>query len=147
MYSYDGPVIVPVGFEAAGLNLAIGKFADAFSVSRVPRASQPLQTRLKPRGMRKEFASTVGSVIEPGSSPPPLTRPRALQVLPPRLGGSYITWSAPFLRSIGVRTEKLKEYSTLPRAFTGANSMSTMSRFRRLLGSTSPNALPTSFSY
>ena len=53
--------------------------------------------------MKNAFASTAGSVIEPGSSPPPETRPNAVQVLPPRLGGSYIILPAPFLRSIGFR--------------------------------------------
>ena len=43
-----------------------------------------------PRGIKNEFSRIVGSVIVAGSLPPPLTRPSAVHVLPPRLGGSYI---------------------------------------------------------
>src|ERR1051325_5206092 len=86
MYSYDGPVIVePSGFFASG------NCAEAVRALRSPSSSQPLHTMVYPRGMRKEFASTVGLVIDAGSSPPPETRASAVQVLPPRLGGSYIT--------------------------------------------------------
>src|SRR4051812_12668086 len=100
--------MVPVGFAGVGATLAIGKLADALKVSKVPRTSHPLNATVYPRGMRNEFANTVGSVIaEPGSSPlapvGTVTRPSAVQVLPPRLGGSYIILRAPFLRSIGFR--------------------------------------------
>ena len=88
MYSNAGPVmVVPSLFFAIGSVIVVLKLA-----LLVPAAkSQPLQTIVNPRGIRNEFARTVGSVIEPGSLPPPLIRAREVHVLPPRLGGSYIT--------------------------------------------------------
>src|SRR5439155_11225155 len=100
MYSYAGPVIVePSGFLAIGSVIVRLKFAVLVPAD----LSQPLHTIVKPRGIRKEFANTVGSVIVAPGSLPPGTRPREAHVLPPRFGGSYITLWAPLLRSIGLR--------------------------------------------
>src|SRR5438270_7562708 len=98
MYSKAGPVMVePSGLCAIGSVMVVLKFAVL-----VPAAlSHPLQTMVNPRGIRNEFASTAVLVIEPGSFPPPVTRPSDVQVFPPRLGGLYITLCAPRVRSIG----------------------------------------------
>src|SRR5713101_2947481 len=103
MYSNASPVIdVPSGFLAIGSVIVVLKFV---AVAGAADLSHPLHTIVKPRGIRNEFASTVGSVMaEPGSLPfLPVgteTRPKEAHVLLPRFGGSYITLWAPLLRSI-----------------------------------------------
>ena len=102
MYSNAGPVMVePSGYFAIGSVIVVLKFAVLVPAAK----SHPLQTIVYPRGIRNEFARTVESVIvEPGSFvTPPLTRPNPVHVLPPRLGGSYITLWAPLFRSMGLR--------------------------------------------
>src|SRR5262249_58733214 len=95
LYSYAGPVI-----DEPSAFLATGNATDWVCV--VPRlasgtnGSHPLQTSVYPRGIRNEFSSTAGSVMDAGSLPPPLTLPKAVHVLLPRLGGSYITLPYPF---------------------------------------------------
>src|SRR2546425_12870482 len=99
MYSNAGPMIdEPSAFLAIGSVIVVLKFAVLVPAD----LSHPLQTIVKPRGIRNAFASTVGSVIEPGSLPP-VMRPSEAQVLPPRFGGSYITLWAPALVLIGFR--------------------------------------------
>ena len=48
--------------------------------------------------------------------------------------------------STGFRIVNVAEYSTLPRAFLGACSMSVMIAFNGCLGSSSPKKRPVSFS-
>src|SRR5438094_4868125 len=100
MYSNAGPVM-----EEPSLFFAIGSVIVVLKPAvLVPAAkSQPLHTIVYPRGIRNELVRTVGSVIEPGSLPPPETRASPVHVLPPRFGGSYITWWLPLLRSTGLR--------------------------------------------
>src|SRR6266550_1166840 len=100
MYSNAGPVMEePSLFFAIGSEIVVLLFAVLVPAAK----SQPLHTIVYPRGIRNEFARTVWSVIEPGSLPPPLTRARAVHVLPPRFGGSYITRWLPLPRSTGLR--------------------------------------------
>jgi hypothetical protein len=47
------------------------------------------------------LASVVGLVTDAGSLPP-VDRLNAPNVLPPRLGGSYITLPLPFARLVGM---------------------------------------------
>src|SRR5512140_2802972 len=99
MYSNAGPVMLdPSGLRATGSVMVVLKFAVLVPAD----LSQPLKTMVYPRGMKKAFASAVGSVTDPGSLPPG-KRPSVLQVLLPRFGGSYMTLWAPFLKSIGLR--------------------------------------------
>src|SRR4029453_19610580 len=90
MYSYAGPVIVePSAFLAIGISTAWVWVVPRFARD-TPSGSHPLHTSVYPRGIRNEFSSIAGSVMVAGSLPPPVTRPKAVHVLPPRLGGSYI---------------------------------------------------------
>src|SRR3954471_22506216 len=101
MYSNAGPVIEePSGFFATGSVMVVLKFELSVPAAK----SQPLQTIEYPRGNRNELSKTAPSVIEPGSSPPREIRASGVQVLPPRLGGSYITLWLPLLKSTGLRT-------------------------------------------
>ena len=53
----------------------------------------------------------------------------------------------PFFKLIGLRMKMSVEYATLPLLFRGASSMSVMRAFRGSAGSSSPKAVPRSFSY
>src|SRR4051794_21150273 len=99
MYSDAGPVIVePSRLRATGKVLVVLKLA-----LLVPAAkSQPLNTPAEPLGMKNALASAAASVTEPGAWPPG-NRPNVAQVLPPRLGGSYMTLWLPLLKSMGFR--------------------------------------------
>src|SRR5437867_128498 len=100
MYSYEGPVIVWLpGFLAMGRVIVMLKFAVLVPAD----LSHPLQTMVKPRGMRNALPRMAGSVTEPGSLPPAGKRPRLCHVFRPRFGGSYMTLWAPWLRSFGLR--------------------------------------------
>ena len=79
-------MVEPPGF------LAIGSVAVMLKLALLLPAdlSQPLQTMVTPRGIRKLLASSAGSVIVVPGSLPAGTRPKVFQVLRPRLGGSYI---------------------------------------------------------
>ena len=81
---------VPFGLTAMGTDTAWVRLERR--VALVVNGSHPLHTIVNPLGIRNEFASTVVSVMVAGSLPPPLTRANAVQVLPPRFGGSYITF-------------------------------------------------------
>src|SRR5262249_45613969 len=100
--SVEGP-----GFWAIGSPTAAVRLVPRLAAGT--RGSQPLHTSVYPRGIRNELASTVGSVIVAGSLPPPVTRPRAVHVLLPRFGGSFITLPWPLrvgstaFRSTGLR--------------------------------------------
>src|SRR5207237_4202591 len=52
-----------------------------------------------------------------------------------------------FARLIGLRTKTSIEYSTIPLALTGANWMSVITLLRESFGSSTPLAVPRSFSY
>ena len=68
-------------------------------------------------------------------------------LISPRLLKSRNSLWLPFLKSIGLRMKMSIEYSTLPRVLRGARAISVMVAFRGSSGSTSPKALPRSFSY
>ena len=65
----------------------------------------------------------------------------------PRLLKSSNSLWLPFVRAMGLRMKMSIEYSTLPRALRGASSRSVITALRGSSGSTSPKALPRSFSY
>jgi hypothetical protein len=83
-------IVLPSGFLAIGTEMAWVRLLRR--VALVVNGSHPLHTIVNPLGIRNEFARTVVSVMVAGSLPPPLTRASAVQVLPPRFGGSYITF-------------------------------------------------------
>jgi hypothetical protein len=62
----------------------------------------------------------------------------------PRFGTWYT--STPVPASTGLRIVKVAEYSTMPRGFLGASSMSVMMAFSGWRGSISPWKRPVSFS-
>ena len=85
-------------------------------------------------------AAVVGSLVEGAS----LSWPTRIE---PRLLKSKSRRWLPALNSMGLRMKMSIEYSTMPRALTGASPMSVITAFRRSAGSSSPKAAPRSFSY
>src|SRR5215467_1937794 len=97
MYSYAGPLMFePSAFLAIGIATACVRVVPKLE-SDTPSGSQPLQTSVKPFDIRKELANTLEFVMFTAGSfalsvgESRVTRPNASHVLPPRLGGSYIT--------------------------------------------------------
>ena len=70
----------------------------------------------------------------------------ATRISPRLLKSSNSLW-LPFVRSMGLRMKMSIEYSTLPCALRGASLRSAITALRGSSGSTSPKALPRSFSY
>src|SRR5437867_3852686 len=138
MYSYDGPVMLD-----PSVLFAIGTEMVSPSSSAAAPKSHPLPAIEKPRFMMKPvpaWAAFVGLLLAPASL-------RAATRISPRLLTSRSSLWLPFVKSIGLRMKMSIEYSTLPRAFRGARLRSVITALRGSSGSTSPNALPRSFSY
>src|SRR5262245_5372089 len=90
-------------------------------------------------------AAVLGSLVSGGlSSENSLSRARRNS---PRLFMSSSTRCEPLPRLIGLRMRISIEYSTFPFALRGASERSVMISFCRLAGSSSPKAVPRSFSY
>ena len=105
--------------------------------------SQPLPTTAYPNSMTKPSpasSAAVGLLMARA----PLSRPTRIW---PRLLKSRITRRLPRARLTGLRMKMSVEYSTMPRELTGARSMSVMMALRGSFGSSSPKAMPRSFSY
>ncbi len=131
-YSYDGP----------GRPVSLGTVIFMLAAPVAPK-SQPFAATENPCRMTKPspaFAAVVGSLV----SSTWLSLPR--RICPRLLKSKNSRW-LPLARLIGFRMKTSIEYSTIPLALRGASWISVIARLRRSFGSSSPRAVPRSFSY
>ena len=131
-YSYDGPA-KPVSLGTEIFRLAVP----------VAPKSQPFAATAKPCCMTNPSpasAAVVGSLVRSTW----FNLPRRIW---PRLLKSKNSRWLPFARLIGLRTKTSIEYSTIPSALGAASWTSVITLLRESFGSSTPLAVPRSFSY